>query len=195
MPHCRSCQSLQPSDMRTILPATTGEMPIDRGLVASGARHPGPPSAVTLKRLQRYFGAVKQYKWMILAIVGAAIGAGLLATRFVPPSYEVNATLWISAETARRQDRGPIRGQELVAASGWVELLRSVALSEAVVPQLDLYLQPALPSDSLPFEQFGIQEHIMPGRYALRIDEQGQKYDLVRSKQVVEHGSVGDSVG
>jgi|tagenome__1003787_1003787.scaffolds.fasta_scaffold20990092_7 succinoglycan biosynthesis transport protein ExoP len=181
--------------MRTILPATTGEMPIDRGLVASGARHPGPPSAVTLKRLQRYFGAVKQYKWMILAIVGAAIGAGLLATRFVPPSYEVNATLWISAETARRQDRGPIRGQELVAASGWVELLRSVALSESIVRQLGLYLKPSEANDSLPFIGFGIKDHVVPGLYTLRVDGDGQKYALLRKKELVERGVVGDSVG
>ncbi len=181
--------------MRQALPAPTGEALVDRELVAVRSRQPAPPSAVTLKRLQRYLAVMGRYKWMIIAVVAVAAGGGILATRLVRPAYEVNATLWISAETARRQDRGPIRGQELVDASGWVELLRSAALSENVVRQLGLYLRPSALGDSLPFQHFGIQDQVVPGLYSLRINESGEQYELLRKKEVIERGLVGDSIG
>ena len=181
--------------MRQVLPATTGETAIAREFIERGARRPEPASAVTLKRVQRYFGAVKRYMWLIVAIVMLATGGGFLATRLVRPLYEVSATLWIPAETARKGEAGPLRGQELVAASGWIELLRSATLSENVVRQLGLYLQPSITSDSAAFRGFGIRQQVIPGLYTLRVSVDGTKYELLRRKQVIERGAVGDSIG
>jgi uncharacterized protein involved in exopolysaccharide biosynthesis len=49
--------------------------------------------------LERPLAAIRRYKFLIIGIVLAAAGAGVLATRTVTPQYEVQTTIWIESET------------------------------------------------------------------------------------------------
>jgi tyrosine-protein kinase Etk/Wzc len=81
-------------------------------------------------------------------------------------------------------------------ATGWTELMRSYAISDAVVRELGLYLWLNLPSDSTAFRGFKLADPMRPGRYVIETDGSALKYALSDDKRtVIEHGSVGDSIG
>src|SRR5687768_3098966 len=62
----------------------------------------------------RYISALKRFKWLIVGITLAGTGLGVVATRFLRPTYEVDATIWISMETNEGRNAGPIRSAELL---------------------------------------------------------------------------------
>ena len=141
----------------------------------------------------RVFASFARYKWVILAITAVGLASGFLLSRSVRPEYEVRGTLWIS-ETSDR-DRGPIRAQELMNSTGWTELMRSYAITDAVVRELGLYLW-ALPSDSAAFSGFRVGEPMRPGHYVIETDEPGSHYVLTdETGRAIERGVVGDSIG
>jgi len=141
----------------------------------------------------RVFASFARYKWVILAITAVGLASGFFLARFVRPEYEVRGTLWIS-ETSDR-DRGPIRARELMNSTGWTELIRSYAISDAVVRELGLYLW-SLPSDSAAFSGFRVGEPMRPGHYIIETDESGSNYVLTdETGRAIERGVVGDSIG
>lgn len=175
------------------------------------ATHPAPPvppppswprGAGAPNPLLRYLAAVRRFKWLIAAVAALGTIGSILVARRLRPRYEVTATLWIAAENARRQEGGPIRAQELVAASGWVELLRSASLAESVVRELTLYVHPLVNADTARLRGFEAGDRLVPGTYTLSTDATGSSYVLRRGgsmagerETVVERGAVGDSVG
>jgi capsular exopolysaccharide synthesis family protein len=81
-------------------------------------------------------------------------------------------------------------------ATGWTELMRSYAISDAVVRELGLYLWLNLPSDSTAFRGFKLADPMRPGRYVIETDDAASGYALSDDQHtVIERGSVGDSVG
>ena len=145
--------------------------------------------------LRRYLAAVLRYKWVILLVTILGTAAGLGASRYIAPQYEAQATIWV--ETPNRTDeRGPIRSDELLQSSSWIELLKSYIVLDPVVMEERLYVQPAEPADSVLFAGFDLADRFAPGAYRLRTNGQARTYVLENSQgTAVERGALGDSIG
>src|SRR5687767_9918672 len=147
----------------------------------------------------RYIAALRRYKWVILAVIVIGTALGVAATRLLKPIYEVHATIWISdAETryGRSEERGPIRADELVNPTAWIELFKSFAVLDSVVTKMSLFKVLDDPRDSGAFTGFELGERFRPGSYALTADASGQRYVLATEDGLeIERGTIGDSVG
>lgn len=170
-----------PAEQLSPLPATWDEAPrVEAGSPA----------------LARYSAALLRYKWLMLAVTVAGTAIGFGVTRFLKPEYEVNSTIWISAETPKGGGSGPIRADELLSSAAWVELLRSFVIVDPVVTSLKLYLVPRTEADSSAFTHFDIGNGLRPGAYTLRVQDAGRRFQLLDSSDVVlDRGAVGDSIG
>jgi succinoglycan biosynthesis transport protein ExoP len=130
---------------------------------------------------------------MIAAVVAAGSALGLVASRRVNPIYEMQATVWIAAGVAPQS--GPIRPQQLLPPTSWVELLRSFAIIDPVVRKLKLNVSYKQPGDSIFFRDFESRPSLRPGAYVLK-PEPGGRYVLSTAKGVpIERGALGDSIG
>lgn len=145
---------------------------------------------------RRYAHAVRRYRWLILglAIVGTAVG--FFAGRFLPPHYDVQATLWIQTEQQRQQpNRGPVGNETLLPAAASVDLLKSFVVLDDVVRERRRYLITE-PKDVKVFEGFAVADEYRPGSYELQVDKSGRTYRLIAVKgPELEHGAIGDSIG
>ncbi len=154
---------------------------------------PAPKSA----GLGRYWLAVKRFKWLILIFGAFGVAGGYAATKLIVPQYEVQARIRLEgAEGGEgRSDRGPIRADQLLASTGWQDLLVAYAIADPVVIELGLFLSPREQADSLLFENFSVdQQRLRPGDYSLTIS--GNEYVLTLSPGAeAERGIVGDSIG
>ncbi len=184
----------------SLVPSHPSDVPAS--IDSSGALQSwGPPAAPAAAQpgglnVGRYVSALKRYKWLIVGgvIVGAAAGA--LATKFVTPKYQVEATVVIAEPP---DPKGPIQAGQVLNEQAWRELLKSFAILDPVARQLRLYVVPGELKDSAVFAGFEHTTDLRAGMYTLAIDPQGRRYTLTRksngSSAVVERGAVGDSVG
>lgn len=141
----------------------------------------------------RYIEALKRHALLILAIVGIGSGIGIFAARRVQPVYDVQSTVWIASGSS--QQNGPIRPQQLLPATSWIELLRSFSIIDPVVRSLRLNVGYKLPGDSIFFGGFESLPSLRPGAYLLK-SEPGGRYSLSTAKGIpIERGVAGDSIG
>jgi len=162
------------------------------GPPATGAT---PPAAGGLN-LGRYFAALRRYKWLIVAMIAVGTVAGVIATRFVHPKYQVSARVMISEPP---DPRGPIRAQQVLNEVAWRELVTSFAILDPVARRLRLYVVPEREADGSLFADFEHTSDLRSGEYSLTVDPATRRYELtLRSKgerAIVERGTVGDSIG
>jgi succinoglycan biosynthesis transport protein ExoP len=174
-----------------IVPAQAPQLP-----VTGWGSHEVPAPIIPRPPFERPMAAVRRYKWVILGVLVLAIAAGIAATRFVRPQYEVRATIWIQPQTPFSETSGPIRSNELLKSAAWVELLRSYRIVDAVVRKLALYVRPANPGDSAIFSNFAIENRLIPGRYELEIDRNRKRWKLALTNGAfTDSGAVGESAG
>ena len=146
--------------------------------------------------LSRLFQSLKRFKWLILGATAVGLGGGMLATRYVSPSYQVGATIWIEAPTDDRDGGAPIQGERLLRSRAWVDLLRTYVVLDPVVRERRLYLTAQRGSDSSLFRSFDLESRFLPGEYEFSVDNAGRTWTLKHRKYLVtEQGGVGDSVG
>jgi capsular exopolysaccharide synthesis family protein len=142
----------------------------------------------------RYVAALRRYKWLILAMALVGTGIGFAVSRMTVPEYQVQGTLWIADPST--DTRGPVRGEELLGAGSWADLLKSSTIMNRVVENMGLYLWPANLADSSVFAGFQPGPGFRSGTYELRIDPTGSKYSIITGEnKVLEQGAVGDSIG
>lgn len=155
----------------------------------------GPTLAPPTSSLERPAAAIRRYKWLFVGIVLLASAGGAVATKFVKPDYEVNATLWIASQTP--QDAGgPIRSRELLNPTAWVDLLRSYKIVDAVVRQLSLYVEPAKDVDAAFVQSISVGDRFLPGDYTLKVDKKTRRWHLaIADSPVADSGAAGDSIG
>ena len=140
----------------------------------------------------RYISALRRYKWLILLITALGTAAGVLATRFLIPEYQVQATIWIESPPARD---GPIRAQGLLESYAWVELLKTYTVLDSVVQKERLYLSHD-PQDSVVFKSFSLMARFRPGSYVLTVDRTQHGLALkTKEGLLVQTGVAGDSIG
>jgi capsular exopolysaccharide synthesis family protein len=141
----------------------------------------------------RYIDALRRHILLIIALVAAGSALGVLAARRVAPVYDVQSTVWITSNNTGQA--GPIRPQQLLPATSWVDLLRSYAIVDPVVHKLKLNLGYPVAADSIFFRNFESLPSLHPGGYVLKINQGGRYALSARNGVVVERGSVGDSIG
>jgi succinoglycan biosynthesis transport protein ExoP len=147
---------------------------------------------------RRVVQALWQFKWVVIlcSILGTA--GGIAAVRALKPTYVAQATVWIDVPDNRREpDRaGPIRPGGLLSSDAWIDLLRSYVVLDQVVREQRLYLELKSIDDTARFAGFGVTDTFRPGKYILKVDDEGRSYELAVAKgPTLEHGAVGDSVG
>jgi succinoglycan biosynthesis transport protein ExoP len=149
---------------------------------------------------RRMFAALGRYKWLVLGCSIAGLAAGVGISRFVPPRYRVQATIWIDIGDPRSQggsrgQSGPIRPDQLLPGAAWLDLLRSYVVLDTVVSELRLYLS-TRPADRILFETFRLKDRFRAGEYRLELEEGGNTFALsIKGAGVIQRGTVGDSVG
>jgi len=154
------------------------------------------PAAAPGLNVARYVSALKRYKWLIAAglVVGAAGGA--VATQFVKPKYQVEATVVIAEPP---DPKGPIQAGQVLKEAAWRELIKSYAILDPVARDLRLYVVPSEASDSVLFRDFDHTSDLRAGSYILTVDAPERRYTLARrsdrTSAVVERGALGDSIG
>jgi tyrosine-protein kinase Etk/Wzc len=128
-------------------------------------------------------------------VLGAILG--VVATRFVEPTFEARAKIWIMSANPTKEPTGPIRAEELLPTTSWVELFQSFAIMDSVVAKRGLAATPEDPKDRPAFLRFAVAERPVVGDYRLAIDAKGRHFTLSRKTDgaVVDTGTVGDSIG
>lgn len=144
----------------------------------------------------RYFDVIRRHLLLIAALTMVGSALGFLAARRVKLAYEAQTTIWINTAPNGPQQAGPIRAQQLLPATSWVELLRSYLIVEPVVRRLNLNVSYKQRTDSVLFRNFTSGPAIHAGSYVLKVAPNGQRYMLARADGVeVERGNVGDTIG
>jgi polysaccharide biosynthesis transport protein len=143
--------------------------------------------------VRRLLGAVVRNKWLVLAVTALGTALGLLYVRTLPDEYVAQSTVWIEA-TSRGGD-GPIRPQELLSGTAWLELLRSYEVLGQVVVQERLFLDLRDPSVAPAVTDLGVEPDVRPGTYRLEVDQRAGQYRLLSEEGVVETGALGEPVG
>jgi capsular exopolysaccharide synthesis family protein len=148
---------------------------------------------------RRITSALFRFKWVVILMVVAGLGAAVAATRVLRPVYVAQSNVWIDVPDRRggagSDARGPIRQGALLDADAWVELLRSYVVLDQVVRDLRLYLEVKSPGDRGAFTNFGVSDAFRPGNYRLSVNAAGGAYTLASAEGVeLERGTLGDSV-
>ena len=146
---------------------------------------------------RRVVAAVVRFKWVAILVTLVGTGAGVAAvSRIISPAYTTHATLWVDVPDMHELNGGPIQTAQLVAATGWVDLLESHVVLNDVVRRQRLYLSLATPGDSAALASFGIKERVAPGTYRLTVARNEARFALTTDRgEVLQQGAVGDSVG
>src|SRR5437764_2634173 len=118
---------------------------------------------------ERYLGAVRRRKWLVLALTALGTLLGVLASRLLAPEYSATALLWFEAEDRSRDPRAT-EPDELLNPSGWIDLVESNAVLEDVVRERRLYLQPRSPNDSSAVATLQLTGAVTPGTYRYAVD-------------------------
>lgn len=141
--------------------------------------------------------SVLRYRWWILGLIVLGGLGGAAWGRLRPPSYWVQATIWIQSSEPRGNDsRGPIGGSNrLFESYAWVDLLKSYVVLDPVARDLRLYLVPE-PGSGRAFAGFAVGDSYTPGRYRVVVDRDGHSFRLLSaSGEQLQEGAIGDSVG
>lgn len=163
---------------------------LDSGSYGGGGDHH------QLRAVRRLVAALRRFRWVILGLTIAGLAGGVLATRFIEPVYEVQASVWIDAQNTGRPGPSPIQGEQLLSSRAWVELLRQYMVLDPVVIERRLYLPEASSRDSTLFEGFQLADRFMPGIYELAIARDGRTLELTQTQRLLRHSAAaGDSLG
>lgn len=143
-----------------------------------------------------YLSAVRRHAWLVLGVVLAVTGLGVLGALLLPPSYVTQATVWVRVPVKEVRNEGPIWQGQLPISSGWIQLLQSFSVLDSAVRSQRLYLHPAVPGDSDVLATLGVKQRVTPGAYRLVIDDSARfALFLAGGGSAVDHGRAGDSVG
>lgn len=185
----------------SLVPSTSSALELTSDTGGNGLQSWGPPAPPAAPpppavNIGRYVSALRRYKWLIAIIVLIGTIGGVVATRFIKPTYRVDTTVVIGESP---DPKGPVRPQVVLNEAAWTELLRSFAILDPVARKSGLYVTPKNEADSVLFRGFEPTSDLQTGDYTLTINTASKKYDLAvkrgRAVAVVESGTLGDSVG
>src|SRR2546426_570175 len=128
---------------------------------------------------RRVVTAIRTYRWLVIAVTGVGTLAGIIGARFLKPTYQARATVWLEIpdQSAHERDQGPFQsGQLLGTATGWLDLLRSHVVLDDVVRQWRLYLKPQSAADSAALATLTVTGDVRPGRYRLQVAAAAERF-------------------
>lgn len=143
----------------------------------------------------RYLSAFRRYAWLMAIVMVVGTGVGVLATRFMDPTYTANATIWVQSGDAGSKAQGPIRAPELLAADNWVDLLRSSVVLDSVVVRRRMVIRYAEPADSTLFADFSVGDRFAAGEFALAVSRDGESWTLRQAGKDLLRGTAGAPIG
>jgi capsular exopolysaccharide synthesis family protein len=146
-------------------------------------------------QLQRYLAALRRHRWLILGVTLAGSIAGVLASRFVHPTYQAQATLWVEESDRQALATGPIRTGELLQSTAWIDLLKSYVVLDYVVSAERLYITTDPERDHAAFSAFQLKPRFRPGSYTLQVSDDGKSFTLSSDGTELQKGKVGEAVG
>src|SRR5215204_2498146 len=111
---------------------------------------PATPPAGGLS-IARYLAALRRYKWLIVAMVAIGAVAGVIATKFVKPKYEVYARVMIAEPP---DPRGPIRAGNVLNEAAGGEVRTRVGVVGRVGGGRRLYVMPTNRGDGRVLAEF-----------------------------------------
>lgn len=144
---------------------------------------------------RRLLSAVWRYRWMVAGLTAAGFVAGFGLSRVVRPTYEAQATIQVPAAPRGFGVQNPLRSTPLFDAAGWVELVRSYEVLDAVVRERRLFLVPTVVADAPFVAGIELAEEYTPGLYTVTAVDGGVLRLLNESGEVLEEASAGDSLG
>jgi capsular exopolysaccharide synthesis family protein len=158
---------------------------------------PGPePSRGGGLPLRRILAAIVRYRWLVLAAATVGAAGGFVATKFVKPVYEAQATLWLGGDGPNSAQRGPVQSPELLQPEGYLQLIRSFAVLDYVVRDQRLYLVPRNDGDLAFLADLRVRQPFRPGAYRMTVDRTGRSYALSTAEGImIEQGALGGQVG
>lgn len=181
---------LPPRDSGDVPAPVAPPLPAPRQDFDVAAFQPPPEGGIPWRR---YIAALKRYRWLMLLVVMAGTGIGVLATRFLKPEYTVQATIWIEGPPSRS---GPMISEGAVEGyNNWVQLVTTFTVLDSVVAKERLYLG-FKPRDSALFQTFGLMDRFRPGQYVLAVGGDGRGFTLKSAEGLlVETGKAGGPIG
>jgi len=147
---------------------------------------------------RRAWNAIRRHATLVIAVIAVGVGASVLAARHWHPEYRASTTIWIASQNevqGRSAQLGPIRQDQLLQWESWIDLLRSYAILDPVVHDLNLNVTPASPADSTLFHAFSSAPDVRAGHYTLQVDADGKFTLSGRDNAVLDRGAMGDSIG
>lgn len=134
-------------------------------------------------------------KWLVLAfgVLGAAAGFG--ASRLVKPIYEAQASIQIPAIVRSAGSNPLMRSAPILEGTGWVELLRSFAVLDAVVTQRRLFIQTSSAEELALLDSLAITPDLIPGTYRVESPTSTTVRLSGADGQALDEVAVGDSLG
>ena len=140
----------------------------------------------------RLFAAALRFKWLV--VLGTILGTvgGAIAWARTDLEYVARASLWIQGAGGRS---GPISSGNLLTASSWIDLLRSLTVLNAVVIDNGLYLTVPDTIFSPAFSSLEIDERVVPGSYEVLYSPATQRLTLFQDGLVVESKAPGEKLG
>ncbi len=114
--------------MSTNLAPLPGNLPAAAGL-ASGSSFAGASGGPKVSQLFRYLAAVRRFKWLVLLLALVGLGGGVLASRYMRESYDVQAMILI----ADQSNMGGLgQSNPLFVANQWKENFLSYKIIQPV---------------------------------------------------------------
>ncbi|HEX7937458.1 MAG TPA: Wzz/FepE/Etk N-terminal domain-containing protein, partial [Gemmatimonadaceae bacterium] len=159
---------------------------------------PAGPEADEGPDWRRAWNAIRRHATLVIAIIAVGVGASVLVARHWHPVYRASTTIWIASQNevqGRSAQLGPIRQDQLLQWESWIDLLRSYAILDPVVHDLNLNVTPASPADTALFRSFSSAPDVRAGRYTLDVDPDGKFTLTGRDNTVLDRGAMGDSIG
>jgi tyrosine-protein kinase Etk/Wzc len=141
----------------------------------------------------RYLAAFRRYSWLMALVVVLGTTAGVLATRFMQPTYTANATIWV--ESSGGSADGPLRPKNLLTADNWLDLLRRSVVLDSVVLRRRMIVQPVETADSALFASFRVEERFATGHFVLAVSPDGESWVLQQQNHDLLHGAAGAAIG
>ncbi len=125
----------------------------------------------------RLLGAIRYYKWLVIAITVVGTVIGVLVSRWAPVAYTAEARLWVAIQDRSSAMEGPIQSGELLQGTAWLELLGSYAVLDPVVRDQQLYLR-VRDRDLDAMQGFEVDSVYTPGAYVAQVDAAGRSVEL-----------------
>jgi capsular exopolysaccharide synthesis family protein len=155
-----------------------------------------PPEQHAAADWSRARHAIVRFRWLVVAVVAAALGAGYGISRVVDPAFVAETIIWIDQDARRGADAtGGMRPNQSFDAAAWVDLVRSYQVLDTVVRTGRLNIEVDPDADPVLAGTLTAASNVRPGDYRLLVDAGAGRWTLFEAGAVVDNGALGEPIG